>query len=130
MSAAPHVSRAELVEKARRFPARSFTLFGAVLAVLGGAAFLWTLAVGEAGRAWQSWHVNFMFWTGLAQGMVVFAATQKLAKGHWSGLVIRLAEAGAGFPRLARLLLFWPLMGRAPIFTWLHRSPPPPGRPP
>src|SRR5256884_121774 len=101
MSAAPHVSRAELVEKARRFPARSFTLFGAVLAVLGGAAFLWTLAVGEAGRAWQSWHVNFMFWTGLAQGMVVFAATQKLAKGHWSGLVIRLAEAGAAFLRMS-----------------------------
>jgi len=120
MSAAPHVSRAELVEKARRFPARSFTLFGAVLAVLGGAAFLWTLAVGEAGRAWQSWHVNFMFWTGLAQGMVVFAATQKLAKGHWSGLVIRLAEAGAAFLRVSLVLFIGLIVGRAHIFTWLH----------
>ena len=72
------VSRGELVEKARRFPARSFTLLGALMVVLGGAAFLWTLADGEAARAWQSWLFNFMFWTGLAQGMVVFAATQKL----------------------------------------------------
>src|SRR3989440_3400267 len=120
MSAAPHVSRAELVEKARRFPARSFTLFGAVLAVLGGAAFLWTLAVGEAGRAWQSWHVNFMFWTGLAQGLVVFAATQKLAKGHWSGLVIRFAESGAAFWMVALALYVGLVLGRAYIFSWLR----------
>src|SRR2546423_9343417 len=124
MSAAPHVSRAELVEKARRFPARSFTLFGAVLAVLGGAAFLWTLAVGEAGRAWQSWHVNFMFWTGLAQGMVVFAATQKLAKGHWSGLVIRLAEAGAALLPRSLLPLLRLLIGRPPTLPWPQQPPP------
>src|SRR5207302_9760282 len=67
-----------------QFPAQMFALWGALLAVAGGAVFLWVLAAGGAPRAWQAWHVNFMFWTGLAQALVVFAATQKLAKGHWS----------------------------------------------
>ncbi len=117
---AASVSRAELVEKARRFPARTFTLFGAVLAGLGGAAFLWALSAGETARAWQSWHFNFMFWTALAQGMVVFAATQKLAKGHWSGVIIRLAEAGSAFLRVSLVLFIGLIVGRGHIFSWLR----------
>jgi len=114
------VSRAELAEKAGRFPARTFTLLGAVLAVLGGAAFLWALSEGEGARAWQSWHFNFMFWTGLAEGMVVFAATQKLAKGHWSGVVIRLAEAASAFLPVSLVLFVGLIVGRAHIFSWLR----------
>src|SRR5256886_15787837 len=117
---ATSVSRAELVDKARRFPARTFRLFGVVLAVLGGAAFLWSFINGETARAWQSWHFNFMFWTALAQGMVVFAATQKLAKGHWSGVIIRLAEAGGAFLRVSLVLFIGLIVGRGHIFSWLR----------
>src|SRR5438445_3039256 len=97
MSAVVAVARSELVQKARQFPAGACLLWGAFLAVAGGAVFLWVLAAGGAPRAWQAWHVNFIFWTGLAQALVVFAATKKLAKGHWSGLGIRLVEAAAAF---------------------------------
>src|ERR1043166_5423503 len=104
------VSRAELVDRARRFPARTFRLVGVALAVLGGAAFLWSFINGETARAWQSWPFTFMCWPALAQGMVVSAATQKLAKGHWSGVVIRLAEAAAAFLPVS-LVLFIGLFG-------------------
>src|SRR5256886_9533989 len=124
---AASVSRAELVEKARRFPARTFTLFGAVLAGLGGAAFLWALSAGETARAWQSWHFNFMFWTALAQGMVVFAATQKLAKGHWSGVIIRLAEPGSAVPRGSLVLFIGLFVGGGPLFSWPRDLRPLPG---
>src|SRR5437879_12999438 len=110
MSAVAAVARSELVRKARQFPAGAFLLWGALLAVTGGAVFLWVLAAGGAPRAWQAWHVNFMFWTGLAQALVVFAATQKLAKGHWSGVVIRLARAGAAL-RWGALLLHLGFVG-------------------
>lgn len=117
-------SRADLVQTARRFPARTFALVGTALAALGGAAFLLLLARGEAARVWQSWHVNFMFWTGLAQGLVVFAATQKLAKGHWSGVVIRLAEAAVAFLFVSLVLYLGLVVGRAYIFSWLHEPRP------
>ncbi|HEX4600810.1 MAG TPA: hypothetical protein VH116_05400 [Gemmatimonadales bacterium] len=123
-AAAPAAARAELVAAARQFPVRPFGLWGTLLAVVGGAAFLWTLTTGAAPRAWQSWHVNFMFWTGLAQGLVVFAATQKLAKGHWSGLIIRFAEAGAAFLVVSLVLYVGLFFGRFAIFTWLHEPRP------
>ena len=124
MSAVATASRSELVQKARQFPAGRFTLWGAVLAAVGAAAFLWVLAAGGAPRAWQAWHVNFMFWTGLAQALVVFAATQKLAKGHWSGLIIRLAEAAAAFLWVSLVLYVGLIVGRAHIFSWLHEPRP------
>ena len=124
MSAVAAVPRSELVQKARLFPAGAFTLWGALLALVGGAAFLWVLAAGGAPRAWQAWHVNFMFWTGLAQALVVFAATQKLAKGHWSGFVIRLAEAAAAFLWVSLVLYLGVIVGRAHIFSWLREPRP------
>lgn len=124
MSATPAVFRQVLVEKARAFPARTFLLLGALLAIAGGALFLWLLAGGRSARAWQAWHVNFMFWTGLAQGLVVFAATQKLAKGHWSGVIIRFAEAAVGFLVLSLVLYVGLVVGREYIFLWLREPRP------
>src|SRR6266571_1875066 len=118
------VSRSELAQRARRFPARAFAAWGSLLVLLGATAFLWALVGGNGARAWQSWHVNFMFWTGLAQGLVVFAATQKLAKGHWSGLLIRFAEAAVGFLATALVLYVGLFLGRSHIFTWLHEPRP------
>src|SRR2546422_8638861 len=75
-------------------------------------------------RTWWAYHVNFVFWVGLAQGMVVFAATQKLAKGHWSGVIIRFAEAGAAFTTVALLLFVGLIIGRQYILTWIHEPRP------
>src|SRR5205085_5316588 len=43
---AASASRAELVEEERRFPARTFPLFGTVLALVGCPAVLWTFPGG------------------------------------------------------------------------------------
>ncbi len=124
MSAVAVVSRAELAQKARQAPARGCTTAGAVAAVVGAATFLWALASGRADRAWQSYHFNFVFWTALAQAMVVFAATQKLAKGHWSGVIIRFAEASVGFLFVALALFLGLFLGRFHIFGWLQEPRP------
>src|SRR2546425_340097 len=124
VSAAPAAARAELVRRARAFPVRGVVALGAVAALVGGAVFLWALGSGRADRAWQAYHVNFMFWIGLAQASVVFAATQKLAKGHWSGVVIRFAEAAAPFLIVALALFLGLFFGRQHVFSWLHEPRP------
>src|SRR5207249_6203033 len=50
----------------------------------------------------------------------VFAATQKLAKGHWSGLLIRFAESAAAFLVVAVVLYGGLVVGRTYIFSWLR----------
>jgi len=118
------VDRSDLVQKARQAPVARFALFGAIAAILGGIV----LALGVIGRhperTWWAYETNFVFWAGLAQGMVVFAATQKLAKGHWSGVIIRFAEAGAAFTTVAVVLFLGLFIGRQYIFTWIHEPRP------
>jgi hypothetical protein len=72
---------------------------GAGLAILGLILFVRSLLAepASAQRAWQLFHVNWVYFTGLAGGSVAFAAVQKVANGKWSGLVIRFAEAAVVF---------------------------------
>jgi hypothetical protein len=114
------VSRADLAQRARQAPVRRVAAIGLVFAVGGGAALLSGLLGAHPDRTWWAYHANFVFWAGLAQGMVVFAATQKLAKGHWSGVLIRLAEAGAAFTAVSVVLFVGLFIGRDYIFPWLH----------
>jgi hypothetical protein len=118
------VSRADLAQRARQAPARRVALIGAALAGVGAVALVAGLLGGHPDRTWWAYHANFVFWAGLAQGMVVFAATQKLAKGHWSGVLIRVAEAGAAFTAVAVVLFLGLFIGRHHIFTWLHEPRP------
>src|SRR6184192_4417646 len=124
MSAVAAGVRGRLSEQARQFPVGAFVAIGILATAIGAALFLWALTTGQAPRAWQAYHVNFMFWIGLAQGLVVFAATQKLAKGHWSGLLIRFAESAVAFLVVALVLYLGLIVGRAYIFSWLHEPRP------
>ena len=118
------VGRADLVQKARQAPVARFALFGAIAAILGGIVLVLGVIGGHPERTWWAYETNFVFWAGLAQGMVVFAATQKLAKGHWSGVIIRFAEAGAAFTTVAVVLFIGLIIGRQYIFTWIHEPRP------
>jgi Ni/Fe-hydrogenase subunit HybB-like protein len=76
-----------------------FLGIGAGLAILGLILFLQSLSAGDASaqRAWQLFHVNWVYFTGLAGGSVAFAAVQKVTNAKWSGLIIRFAEAAVAF---------------------------------
>jgi len=74
-----------------------FLGLGGVLTLLGLLLFVLTARGPQADRAWHLFQVNWLFFTGLAGGSVAFAAVQKVTKGHWSGLIIRFAEACSAF---------------------------------
>jgi hypothetical protein len=113
-------SRADLARKSREAPVRRFALAGVAAAAIGTIALVTGLRGGHPERTWWAYHANFVFWAGLAQAMVVFAAIQKVAKGHWSGVLIRFAEAGAAFTTVSVVLFLGLFLGRDHIFTWLH----------
>ena len=123
MSAAV-ASRADLAQTARRAPTGRFALVGAAAAAAGAFVLGTGLLGAHPERTWWAYHANFVFWAGLAQAMVVFAATQKVAKGHWSGVIIRFAEAGVAFTTVSVVLFIGLFIGRQHIFTWLHEPRP------
>ena len=118
------VTRAELARKAAQFPAGAFLAVGGAAALLGGFVFVSGVLSAHPQRTWWAYHTNFVFWAALAQAMVVFAATQKLTRGTWAGLMIRFAEAGAAFTVVSVVLFAGLYVGREHLFTWLHEPRP------
>jgi hypothetical protein len=69
---------------------RLIWIFGAMIG-LGIATFLLSLQL-DPMRGWQTYLVNFLFWAGIAQGAVVFAAIYHVVGARWGATVRRLGE--------------------------------------
>ena len=123
MSAAV-ATRGDLAQRARQAPVARFMLVGAIAAIVGGIIVAMGIMSDAPERTWWAYHVNFMFWVGLAQALIIVAASQKLAKGHWSGTIIRFAEAAVPFTTVAVVLYVGLIVGRRYIFPWIHETRP------
>ena len=74
-----------------------FLGLGGGLAILGLILFVGALRGDTADRAWHLFHVNWLYFTGLATGSVAFVAVQKITNAKWSGMIIRFASASVAF---------------------------------
>jgi hypothetical protein len=103
-------------------PQRSLFTLGAVLAAAGLAAFLAGLFGPHPERAWQAYLVNFLLWSAMAQGAVLFSAVTRVTKARWTGPLSGLAEAFAGFFPLSFILFLILFLGRSHVFPWLQED--------
>jgi hypothetical protein len=103
-------------------PQRSTLVLGAVLAAAGLAAFLAGLFGSQPQRAWQAFFINFLLWSAIAQGAVLFAALTHTVKARWAGPLSGLSQAFAGFFPLSLVCFPALLIGRNHLFPWLHED--------
>jgi Ni/Fe-hydrogenase subunit HybB-like protein len=97
-----------------------WTFFSVILFLVGTVAFWIGISGPRSERVWQVFLVNYLFWSGLAFGSVLFSAALILTKARWGRPIKRLAEAPAAFLPFS-FLLFWVLFaGRDKIFPWIH----------
>ncbi len=87
-------------------PRRLTWIFVALVAI-GIATFLASLQLNPT-EGWQAYLINFLFWTGIAQGAVVFAAIYHVVGAKWGATVSRLAEGAAAYLPIG-LVSFLPL---------------------
>ena len=91
----------------------------AALAVVGAATFLAGIFGAEPRRAWQTYHINLLFWSGLAFGTVLFSAALNMSMAKWGRPVKRLAEAPGAFLPVAFVLFCALYFGREKVFPWV-----------
>jgi hypothetical protein len=121
MSASKYYSppREQLVQsiQAKSIPA-TFKTASLAVGVLGMVLFVVGAVIGQA-RAWQAFHVNWLFFTTIASAAVMFAAVQRITTARWSRGVIRFLEGFAAFLPLALVgLLIIIFGGRSYIYPW------------
>jgi hypothetical protein len=74
-----------------------FLGLGGGFTILGGILFLSALSAGDGDRAWQLFHVNWLYFTGLSAGSVAFVAVLKITNAKWAGMLSRFASASIAF---------------------------------
>jgi hypothetical protein len=103
-------------------PARH-KLIALVLAVVGFAVFVLGVVMGQE-RAWQAFHVNWLFFTTISSSAVALAAVQRITTARWSRAVNRMQEGFVAWLPIAFVLLAVALLfGKAAIFPWIDEPP-------
>ncbi|MHC1743663.1 MAG: hypothetical protein AB9873_11610 [Syntrophobacteraceae bacterium] len=96
-----------------------WTLYAA-LSLVGFATFAYGAAGENAGRAWLAYLINFLFWSAVAQGGLLFSVIMTTVRARWSGPLEGLSEAFAAFFPVSFLLFLLLFLGSTHVFPWLH----------
>ena len=116
--------RQEAYRRAANAPSQGLVTGGAGLALVGLALFLLAAMGDDPGRAWRAYHVNFLFFTGVSTGAVVFSAAYRITKGWWAGPIVRFAEAAVAFLPVSLLAFLILFLGKNHVFPWIaHPTP-------
>lgn len=92
------------------------------LVIIGLATFIFGVTSPHPQRAWQAYLINFLLWSGIAQGAVLFSTVMHMTKARWSGPLSGLSESFAAFFPLSFILFLVLFFGKAHIFPWLHED--------
>lgn len=99
----------------------AFWVFSAFIGV-GLMTFIYGLSGPHPQRAWQAYLINFLLWSAIAQGAVLFSAVMHMTKARWSGPLASLAESFTAFFPLSLILFLLLFFGRSHVFPWLHED--------
>ena len=101
-------------------PSARWPVMWAIVCALGLAGW-WSFVSGsDPDRAWRALLINFVYFSGMATGLVVWPAAAMLSRGKWVGPLERTALAGVTFApfSIAAFAALW--FGREHWAAWMH----------
>jgi len=90
--------------------------------VVGFGTFFLQLCGEQPERAWQAYLINFLLWSAIAQGGLLFSVVMHLTKARWSQPMQNLAESFVAFFPCSLILFVFLFLGKEHVFPWLHQD--------
>ena len=118
--------RESVLGKTGRIP-KWVLLFLAGIAGVGALAFVVAIASPDyADNAWRVLLINFLFWTAVAQGGVIFSCVLRITNARWGRSFLRISESFASFLPVSILVLILIFIGADRILPYSthHYHPP------
>jgi Ni/Fe-hydrogenase subunit HybB-like protein len=101
---------------------RSLIIVASVLVIVGLVSFLIQLSGSHPERAWQAYLINFLLWSAIAQGGLLFSAVMHITKARWSQPLQGLSESFAAFFPISFVLFLLLFLGSDYIFPWVDHD--------
>ena len=92
------------------------------LVLAGGVAFVFRLAGAHPEQAWQAYLINFLLWSAVAQGGLLFSAIIHVTRARWGRSLTGLSGAFAAFFPVSFLLFLFLFAGQSYVFPWVHQD--------
>jgi hypothetical protein len=109
-------------DRAPLFPEKSTMPVLLFLALAAGAVFLVQAMGRHPESAWQAYLINFLFWSSIAQGGVLFSAVMTLTRARWSSSMSGVAESFSAFFPISFVLFLGLIPGIPYLFPWLAEN--------
>ena len=101
---------------------KGLTMITLVLVSVGLITFIVQLAGAHPERAWQAYLINFLLWSAVAQGGLLFSMVTHITKAKWSQPVQGIAESFAAFFPISFVLFLLLFLGKGHLFPWLNQD--------
>jgi hypothetical protein len=111
----------DLVARTGQVEFKRGRMLSAAFVIVGLGTFFWLLTHGQSREAWTSYLVNLVFFLGIAQAGIVWAAVARTTRGaKWASSLVRYAEAMSAFlPIGYALVIVFLLAGVKPLYSWV-----------
>lgn len=93
-----------------------------LIAIAGFSLFIYSAMSAHPEKAWLVFLINFMFFTTLSAGGLLFSTIMHFTKAKWSHRLAGVAEAFSAFFPVSFFLFLILFIGREHVFTWLHQD--------
>ena len=87
--------------------------------MIGTATFIVQAAGDHPEMAWQTYLINFLLFSAISQGGLLFSVVMNTAGARWSRLLSGVSESFAAFFPVSFLLFLILFLGRTHVFPWL-----------
>ncbi len=116
------VTYEDAVQQTGKIEFKRGRMIASALVIVGVAAFFYLYLTGNVKSAWQAYLINLVFFMGIAQAGIVWAAIARTARGHkWASSLVRYAEAMSAFLPVAWVLMMIFLgLGGSSLYSWFH----------
>ena len=98
----------------------SYWIVWVALIVIGFGTFIYLAVSGRPDQAWKAYLINFLLWSAIAQGGLLFSTLMTTVRAKWSGPLSGLSEAFAGFFPISFVLFLILFLGGVHVFPWSH----------
>ncbi|MBW2367731.1 MAG: hypothetical protein JRH15_07585 [Deltaproteobacteria bacterium] len=94
----------------------------AVLIGLGGIVFVTQAMGAHPERVWMAYLINFLLWSAISQGGLLFSAVMHITRARWSASMAGVAEAFSAFFPISLILFLVLLLGKTYLFPWIGQD--------